>query len=93
MMGRGGTIEIRPGVAGEKEALGTEILPHRCKIRERSSPVFLFLVDVGSVAELIGAIGYLCEVTLVILSVFFECDFRTDFKEWRKEVGIVGHVD
>jgi hypothetical protein len=44
-------------VAGEKEAFYAEILPRRGKIRERSSPVFLFLDDVGFIAEPIGTIG------------------------------------
>ncbi len=57
MMGGGGTIKRRPGVAGEKEALRAEVLPHSCEIGERSSPFFLFLVDVGFVAEPVGSVG------------------------------------
>jgi hypothetical protein len=62
--------------AREKKAFSAEILPCCGKIRERTSPVFLFLVDVRFIAEPIGTVGYLGEISLVRLPVFFECDLE-----------------
>jgi hypothetical protein len=80
-------------VAGEEEAISKEILPHSGEIRETNSPVFVLFVDVESVTEPIGSLGRTCEVTFVILAIFFKCDFRSNVKERRKEMGSVQDVD
>ncbi len=83
-MGGGGTLEQGPVVAREKEAFSAEILPRCGKTRERSSPVFLFLVDVEFIAEPIGTVGYLGEITLVILPVFFKYDLEKALRNGRR---------
>jgi hypothetical protein len=80
-------------VAGEEEAISAEILPCSGEIREKISPVFMLFVDVGFLAEPIGFLGCTCEVTFVILALFFKCDFRSDMKERQKEMGSVQDVD
>jgi hypothetical protein len=80
-------------VAGEEKAISAEILPRSGEIRERNSPLFVLLVDVGFVTEPIGSLGRTGEVTFVILAIFLKCDFRSDMKERRKEMGSVQDVD
>jgi hypothetical protein len=80
-------------VVGEEEAISAEILLRSGEIRERNSPVFVLFVDMVFVTELIGSLGCTCEVTFVILAIFFKCDFRSNMKERRKEMGSVQDVD
>ncbi len=80
-------------MAGEEEAVSAKILPRSGEIRGRNSPVFVLLVDVGFVTEPIGSLRRTGEVTFVILAIFLKCDFRSDVKERRKEMGSVQNVD
>jgi hypothetical protein len=80
-------------VAGEAEAVNAEILPRSGEIRERNSPVFVLLVNAGFVTEPIGFLGCTGELTFVILAIFLKCDFRSNVKKRRKEMGSVQDVD
>ena len=78
--------EAADAVTGIEDALRAQLVPCCRKIGERNTPVGMFLVDVGFVAEAVNTFGRFGEIPFVILAFVIECDFRVDTKEWREKV-------
>jgi len=78
--------EAADAVTGIEDALRAQLVPCCRKIGERNTPVGMFLVDVGFVAEAVNTVGRFGEIPFVILAFVIECDFRVDTKERREEV-------
>jgi hypothetical protein len=73
-----------------QNALCTQLVPGGRKVGERNTPVGMFLVDVGFVAETVNPIGRFGEIPFVISAFVVERDFRVETKKWREEVRGIG---
>jgi hypothetical protein len=85
-VGGGVPNEATDAVTGIEDALCTQLGPCSWKIGERNTPVGMFLVDMGFVAEAVRTVGRFGEIPFVILAFVIECDFRVEAKEGREEV-------
>ena len=78
--------EAADAVTGIEDALRAQLVPCCRKIGERNTPVGMFLVDVGFVAEAVSTVGRSGEIPFVILAFVIKCDFRVETKERGEEV-------
>jgi hypothetical protein len=77
-------------VAGDQDAIQTELMPGTGEIWQRNTPVRVFLVDVGLVDKAEGTIRCFGEISFVVLTFVLKGDFGIQAKEWGKEMGGVG---
>ncbi len=91
-MGQIGAVEGWPWMT-ETRRLSVQRSCHVVVSLGRGTPQSsCFFVYVRFIAEPIGSIRQMGEIALVVLTIFLECDFRTNLQTWWKEMRNVRNV-